>query len=557
MLPFFVIGPVLVAVILFITSGNRIMQALSVVFQAGLLAASVWLLFHTREAVIYFNIGDYDALLGITLQANSLSAVFVFLTAFIFLAIFIFTYKDKREQRTFRFLLFVLEAALIGLFLTGDFFNIFVLVEVSTLVIVILTMYDRERRNVFYGKIFLLLNIVAIQFFLFGLGYLYRLTGVLNITAATEILATIDKRDLVLPYTLIMTAVAFKCSLIPFFSWLPKVRLYPGAPSGVAAILSGLQIKSAIYIYICFSDLFAPVATPEFFLVLGIIMGFFGAVMAFCQTDIKMMLAYSTISQVGLIMIGLNSGCEYSRIGGLYHIVNHAVFKTTLFLCASVIIRIYGTADITRICGVFRRMPLVSIAVLLAVLGIIGTPFFNGSISKYFITYDIPDWLYAIVILLSLCTIVYYYKFSTIFTGRQGARQGDGSSVLSSVLHDKSENKIEIRQMNRPPVFPDIKIEKCWVVPIILLGITCLAGGVFGTQIIEFLFRYPVSVNAFSFFQKSMIFFASVAAGFWIFRYAGKIRMLESIGGLSVGFKTLCGSLLVFFIIMTLYVGLW
>ena len=523
MLPFFVIGPVLVAVILFITSGNRIMQALSVVFQAGLLTASVWLLIQTREVEIYFNIGDYDSLLGIVLRANSLSAVFVFLTSFIFLAVFIFTYKDKREQYMFRFLLFVLEAALIGLFLTGDFFNIFVLVEVSTLVIVILTMYDRERRNVFYGKIFLLLNIVAIQFFLLGLGYLYRLTGVLNIAAATEILATIDKSDLVLPYTLIMTAVAFKCSLIPFFSWLPKVRLYPGAPSGVAAILSGLQIKSAIYIYICFSDMFYPVATPELFMVLGIIMGLFGALMAFCQSDIKMMLAYSTVSQVGLIMIGLNSGCEYSRIGALYHIVNHAVFKTTLFLCASIIIRVYGTADITRIRGVFRRMPVVSVAAFLAVLGIIGAPFFNGSISKYFISYDIPDWLYAVVIVLSLCTIVYYFKFATMFTGNV-----------------EKANTI---------------IEKCWIVPIVLLGVTCLAGGVLGTPIIKFLFLHPVSVNSFGYFQKSMIFLASLVAGFWILKYADRIRVLETIGGLRVGFKTLCGSLLVFFIVITLYVG--
>ena len=551
MLPFFVIGPILVAVILFITSGNRIMQALSVVFQAALLAASVWLLIQTRETEIYFNIGDYDSLLGIVLRANTLSAVFVFLTTLIFLAVFIFTYKDKREQYMFRFLLFVLEAALIGLFLTGDFFNIFVLVEVSTLVIVILTMYDRERRNVFYGKVFLLLNIVAIQFFLLGLGYLYRLTGVLNIAAATEILATADKSDLVLPYTLIMTAVAFKCSLIPFFSWLPKVRLYPGAPSGVAAILSGLQIKSAIYIYICFSDMFAPVAAPEFFLVLGIVMGLFGAVLAFSQTDIKMMLAYSTISQVGLIMIGLSSGCEYSRIGGLYHIVNHAVFKTTLFLCASVIVRVYGTADITRIRGVFRRMPVVSVAAFFAVLGIIGAPFFNGSISKYFITYDMPFLLYGIVIVLSLCTIVYYYKFSIMFTGRQG----DGSSVLWPHNNSQPTSKTSIKQMNRPPVFPEMKIEICWVIPIVFLGITCLAGGVLGTQIIEFFFRYPVSVNAFSYFQKILIFFASIVAGFLIFEKADKLHWLEPLVGLRAGFKTLCGSLLVFFIVMTLYVG--
>jgi multicomponent Na+:H+ antiporter subunit D len=252
-------------------------------------------------------------------------------------------------------------------------------------------------------------------------------------------------------------------------------------------------------------------------------MGLFGAVMAFCQTDIKLMLAYSTISQVGLIMIGLNSGCDYSRIGGLYHIVNHAVFKTTLFLCASVIVRVYGTADITHIRGVFRRMPVVSIAAFMAVLGIIGAPFWNGSISKYFITYDIPFWLYAVIIALSLCTIIYYYKFLTMFTG-------------------KAEKT-------------GIKIEKCWVVPMILLGFACLVTGVLGTQIIKFMFLYPVSVNVFSYLQKTLIFLISVAAGFWIYKYAGKIRMPEYLSNLRIGFKTMCGSLLVFFIVMTLYIG--
>ncbi|MCL1882421.1 MAG: hypothetical protein FWF81_01530, partial [Defluviitaleaceae bacterium] len=205
MLPFFVILPMVIAVFLFLTKNNNVVMLLSVVFQFVLFVLAVWLVMETRDVDVFFNIGDYEDMMGIILRANSLSAVFVLLTTFVFLVISVFTYKDNREQRTFRFLLFVLESSLLGIFLTGDLFNIFVLVEVSTLAIVVLTMYDRERRNMYHGKVFLLANMVAIQFYLLGLGYLYRLTGSPDMGRVTELVAVMDYRNFILPYVLIMT----------------------------------------------------------------------------------------------------------------------------------------------------------------------------------------------------------------------------------------------------------------------------------------------------------------------------------------------------------------
>jgi len=526
MLTFFVITPIIIATFLFIASSNKAVRVLSIVFQSALFAASAYLVLQTRETEIVTFVGTYDDVLGIILRANTLSAVFVMLTTLIFLAVAVYTFNDARDKRSFWFLLFLMESSFIGLFLTGDLFNIFVLIEVSTLVIVILTMYDRQRRNMFYGKVFLMANIVAVQFYLLGLGYIYRLTGALDMVRVAELLADIPPESQLLPYVLIMTTLAFKCTLIPFFSWTPKVRLYPGSPTAVAAILSGLQIKSALYLFLRFQDIFGAISSAEFFLIVGIITGLFGAVMAISQTDVKLILAYHTVSQIGLIIIGVSAGHLYSHIGGLYHIISHAMFKTTLFLSTGIICQSYGTSDVYKIRGVMRSMPLAGAATGMAVLGIAGAPFFIGSISKYFIAYDVPLYLNAATIAISLGTIVSFIKFSSMFMGKPEAKGG-----ISKAPRSRS-------------------------IPVVALGAACLLGGIFGTQIIYFLFRYEVQVVFTSYVQKSLIFAGSCIAGYFIYKHLVKGNgWLVKFGAMKFGFKTICASIGAFFAAMLLLVG--
>ncbi|MCL2704274.1 MAG: proton-conducting membrane transporter [Defluviitaleaceae bacterium] len=528
MLTFLIIIPVLIAVLLFVLSTNRAAKILAIVFQSILFVASVYIVIATREADIVTFVGSYDDVLGIILRVNSLSAVFVLLTTFIFLAVSVYSYSytEKRDTRTFWFLMFLLEASFIGLFLAGDLFNIFVLVEVSTLVTVILTMYDRSKRNIFHGKVFLMANVVVAQFFLIGLGYIYRLTGALDMERVTEALGLIDGSNLALPYVLIMTTVAFKCTLIPFFSWTPKARIYPNAPTVVAAILSGLQAKTALYLFICFQDMFQNIASQEFFLVIGIITGLFGAVMAICQSDIKMILAYHTVSQVGLIIIGISMGSLYSYAGGLYHIVSHAMFKTTLFLSTGIVIHSYGTSDVYKIRGVMKRMPVVGVATAAAVLGITGAPFFIGSISKYFIAYDAPPLLNIVTIVLSLGTIISFVKFSSIFFGH--------SELVGDIP----------------------KAEKCRIIPVFTMGAICLAGGLFGTQFIYHLFRFQVNISIAGYAQKSAIFVISAAAGYLIYQHIVKGNaVLKRLGAVNFSFKSVCASLGVFFAVLLVFIG--
>ena len=528
MLPFMVIIPVLIAVFLFVLSTNKVARVLAIVFQCVFIAVSFYLFSITRYAEIVTHVGSYDDVLGIILRANNTVSVFILLTSFIFLAVAIYSYNEE-GVRTFWFLLFILEAVIIGLFLTRDLFNIFVLVEVGTVVITALLMYYRGRRQMFGGMVFFMLNLVAMQFYLFGIGYLYMLVGAFDLEYVKYHVSNLCDSLLVLPYALIMTGLAFKCSIIPLYSFLPKVKVYPAAPSAVVAILSGVQIKVSVFIFIQLQEVFGSFAAENFFLGIGIATGLISVFMAMCQSDIKMILAFHTISQVGLIIIGLSAGSKYSILGGMYHIISHGMFKTTLFLTAGILFHSYGTRDVYKIRGVMKRLPLVGIATIAAVLGITGAPFFIGSISKYFISTDVPLYVEWSVIIISLGTVISFIKYSSMLFGT-----ADPNMTGDAVQADK------------------------WrLAPSVGLGIACLLGGVFGGPLVRYLFATDATINPFGYFQKALIFFASVGIGLLIYNYFVKgNKTLKKVGNMDVGFRGICASIGIFFGVLLVVTGL-
>ena len=183
MLTYYVIVPILIAVFLYFFS-DRVGRVIAIAAQFLFLLGAFYLLSQTQNyGVIITNVGNFRSYLGINLKADTLSAVFVLLSAVIFLAAAVFSLNESRSK-LFWFLLFIWESALVGLFLTRDFFNIFVMAEVATVVVAVLLMYDRHRRRIYDGMIFLMTNVVAIQFYLFGVGYVYMLTGRLDMQAA-------------------------------------------------------------------------------------------------------------------------------------------------------------------------------------------------------------------------------------------------------------------------------------------------------------------------------------------------------------------------------------
>lgn len=429
--------------------------------------------------------------ISIKLVADGLSTPMVLLTTIFISGTFIFSTRATYMDNTFMFLVLLLETAIIGVFLSGDIFNIYVLFELGMLSVAILIMYKRDKQSVYDGMFYLMMNFIAMAFMLLGIGYLYRNIGVLDLMALNTQIATLDDpRTVVVPYALIMTAVALKAALLPLFGWLPRAHGAPSAPSIVSAILSGVQVKVGVYLLVRLQWVFAPaIDAAPFFALLGFLTAVVGFLLAVAQKDIKLILAYHTVSQVGLIVMGLNLGPEIAYWGGLAHIINHALFKGLLFLTAGIIIEEYGTRYYSEIRGVFRRMPAIGLAALAGVLGITGAPFFNGSISKYFIEQGLGgDFGGIAMYIINFGTLLSFVKYSTILFGK--------SSVDKPV--------------DRDPFVAGISI---------LFGLACLSMGIFGGPAIELIFAQSYTVTGAYSAQKITTFLATLILGVLTYKY--------------------------------------
>ena len=526
MLTYFVIIPVLLGIFLYLFSTANVSRAIAIFAQIALVGFSFYLFLQTQTEDVITLVGGYHGAMGVVLRADTLSSVFILLTVVMFLIAVIYSFTQE-NGKFFWLLMFLWQSALIGIFLTRDLFNVFVLIEVVTLVVAILIMFNRDNRSMYDGIIYLMVNIVAIKFYLLGVGYVYMLTGVLDMDIAARVLAeNHPPRAQILPYALIMTTIALKCALLPLFSWLPKAHGTPGAPPAVSALLSGVHIKSGVYLFIRFQSMFEAVTATEFFLVLGIITGIAGFILAMSQSDIKLILAYHTVSQVGLIMTGLNMPSLISQTGALYHVFNHAFFKGGLFLSAGLIIKAYGTRDVYKIRGIMRRYPLLGISTIMAILGITGAPLFNGMISKYFISYGADWFLNSILIFMSLGTIVSFVKYSTMLF--------DKSMFVFSRNTDTS-NQSDFHQ-------PPIDLHK--QLAVFTLGVMCFIGGIFGGQFIYFLFGVQTQVDFYGYLQKAGIFAASLVAGYFIYKhFVSTSTFIKKVKAVDLDFRSICISI--------------
>ncbi|MDK2991718.1 MAG: multicomponent Na+:H+ antiporter subunit [Clostridiales bacterium] len=522
---FLVLAPILVGVIfyLFFKPKHRFIIPL---FQCLILAATIINFLHVKQYNTYMEtLGGWGRGIGITLKLDPISGAMVVLTATLFLAMVIFDYRETYMNNLFLFLFLSLEGMMIGIFVSNDLFNIFVMIEVSTIIVSILIMFKKDSRAIYDGMLYMMINVVAMLFFLFGVGMLYKTFGVLDLTLIQQRVAFIhNSQSLILPYAFIMTAIALKAALMPLFSWLPKAHATPSAPSIVSAVLSGLYVKNGVYLFIRVQKVFEThINTMDFFLLIGFLTAIIGVVLAISQKDIKLILAYSTVSQIGLIMMGINTGNIQAYWGAIYHIINHAIFKSTLFLTAGIITETYGTRNVYKIRGLFKSMPAVSIAMIMAIMGITGTPFFNGSISKYWISYGAQGSLAEFgIVLINLGTIISFVKYSTMVFG------------------DSEMGRINIG-LNRKFI-------------VLAMGFACLGGGILGNELMRFLFDQYMVITLGSYINKIMIFLASLLIGFLAYHLViKKSNILSRIRELELDFNSICFSIISFFLLILIY----
>ncbi len=485
---FFILIPVVAGLAFFLVPGRKAIWV-ALILQLMLLAMTIVnFIYILNHGPIEYILGDFNKAATITLWCDNLSGAMLMLTALIFLICFAFGLVDRFMNNRFVFFFLVLQSLVITIFLSRDLFNLYVVTEVSTIVVAVLIMFKKDRRSMYDGMLYLVTNVAAMTFYLLGTAFLYRTFGTLDMDLIETGMHSVENPGaMVLPFALIMTGICLKCAFIPLFSWLPKAHATPSAPVIISVVLSGLYVKCGIFMFIRAREVFLPVIEVDVaFLLIGVATGIVGFVLAISQKDIKRILAFHTVSQMGLVLMGLASKGEEAYYGGVLHALNHAVFKSLLFLTAGVVISAYGTRNVTKIRGVFKAMPYVSVTAFAAMLGITGAPLFNGSISKYFIEHGFAGSVIEyFVIFINLGTIISFIKISQIFFG---------------------ESEIE-----------KIKVDIWKKMSLSVMAALCLGMGLAGPVVIDAVFNTHVHVEISEYIRNTVIFFVSLGAGYLIY----------------------------------------
>lgn len=397
---------------------------------------SFYLIFNGMKQPLIYEVGGWEPVnnvpIGIHLVMDGLSVFILLITSLIgFLsAIYSISYiKRYTAENNFYALLSLMIAGMNGVILTGDMFNLYVFLEIAVIASYALVAFGTEKQELEASFKYQVLGGVASLLILFSIGMLYWKTGTLNMGDISNILAN-SESGFFLTFTqiLLITGFGLKAAMIPFHAWLPDA--HSSAPSPISAMLSGVLIK-AVGIYAIlrlFFNLF--IISYEISLVITVIGALsmvIGVFLAIGQWDLKRLLAYHSISQMGYVIIGVGMGmiimvrggdksiASLAIAGGLFHLINHAVFKGLLFLNAGAVEYVTGTRNLKMLGGLSKYLPVTTSTSLGASLSISGIPPFNGFFSKLIIIIAaIKGQFYllaALAVIVSIVTLASFMKF--------------------------------------------------------------------------------------------------------------------------------------------------
>jgi multicomponent Na+:H+ antiporter subunit D len=327
-----------------------------------------------------------------------------------------------RDQHYLFYAMFALcLTGLLGITITGDAFNVFVFMEISSLSSYVLIGLGRDRRALVASYQYLVMGTIGATFIVIGVGLLYLMTGTLNMAdMAGRLDGVRETRPVLAALAFLTVGISLKLALFPLHQWLPNA--YTHAPSAVSAFLAATATKVSIYLlirfyYSVFGDalVFDALALGPTLMVLSLAAMFVASAVAIFQRDLKRLLAYSSVAQIGYITLGLSLDSTTGLTASIVHLFNHAVTKGALFLLVGGAVAVMGGATLSRLSGLGRVMPITSIGIVLGGLGLIGVPGTAGFISKWTLILAALEagqwWLALAIVASSLLALAYVGRF--------------------------------------------------------------------------------------------------------------------------------------------------
>ena len=392
-----------------------------------------------------YEMGGWAPPHGISLYIDGLNAPLVLLIAA--MAVFTMIYAGPAVEAEVQgkkagpfyaaFLLCI--AGLIGMVVTGDAFNVFVFLEVSSISTYTLVAMgaNRDRRALSAAFNYLILGSIGATFFVIGVGFMYAETGTLNMADMRGILAELGggSRVAQVGYTFILVGLGLKLAMFPLHTWLPGA--YAHSPTPVTAFLASTATKAALYLLIRFTFfVFDPaydyVAATLVLLVasLAVVGMIFASLQAVFQTDARRTLAFSSVAQVGYMLLGIGMVTAAGLAAGYLHIINHAIIKGGLFLALGAMWYRFGITRISDMAGLSRTMPITTAAFTVLAFSLIGVPGTAGFVSKLALAEAAAAsgwwWAVAIIMIASILALVYMGRIlMTIFFNPPPSVDGD------------------------------------------------------------------------------------------------------------------------------------
>ena len=425
--------------------------ALSLIITWAAFAMAISLMVQVAsDGSISYMMGDWPAPWGIEYRVDIFNAFVLLLVTGVASAVMPFAYHSVKAEisadkhRLFYTAYLLTFAGLLGMTITGDAFNAFVFMEISSLSGYVLISLGRDRRALFASYQYLVLGTIGATFFVIAIGLLYIATGTLNMADLAERLPALSSNTVVIAaYAFLIVGLSLKLALFPLHLWLPNA--YTFAPSVVSALLAGTATKVGVYLLLRFMfGVFGvdfsigehPVA--GLLMPLAMVAAVSCSLVAITQVNVKRLLAYSSLAQIGYIVLGISLANETGLTGAIVHLFNHALMKGAMFIALGCIMLRVGGTGFEHIKGLGKRMPLTMAAFVVAGLSLIGIPGTVGFVSKWYLVLAALErdlWPIAVIIMItSLMAVVYIWR------------------VLEAAYFGEPDTSIEIKEAPWPMV---------------------------------------------------------------------------------------------------------
>jgi multicomponent Na+:H+ antiporter subunit D len=441
-----ILAPLIGLIILNALPGKLVRQSASY-FASILFLLQIALAFFHHSAYVSGKLNPTDVFLGAELCIDHLTLIMFICIGIVSLASLVVaknTISDEKEMFKFANMLLIASAGMSGIILVKDIFSLYVFLEITAIASFILIASKKDSNGLEGAFKYLILSAVATVLMLTAIAMFFLISGSTSFQAVGQAISSANRQVAMLAIGIFICGLFIKGGIVPFHGWLPDA--YMAAPAPVSVLLAGVVTKVAgIYTLIRVTAVVFGFAGPvkSVLMFVGIASILLGAFAALAQNDFKRMLAYSSISQVGYIVLGLGTGSALGIAGAVFHLFNHSIFKSLLFVNAASLERSVGTCDMNRMGGLSSRMPVTSATSMVGFLSTCGIPPLAGFWSKLIIIIALWQcglYLYAaIAILASVLTLAYMLMmqrkifFGRLAEGLENVREG-GLGLVSAFI---------------------------------------------------------------------------------------------------------------------------